>query len=214
MIEFVDVEIINITVVLLVVALIIPILELANIRSSYIKFLAIAAIIADIIYILSFTEAYSSYKAVSFFDRSLQAVAVFDTISYIFTIAVLFGLLISVLAMPSDSRYYSFISIAIMGSVGTILLASSIDPVMIIASWTLLSVASFSVVALVRDRASLDAALRYSVVGSVATQILLIGIILATLVIAGVGLKYIDLNSFTAVLISLAAVFVLSRHKQ
>ncbi len=169
-----------------VLALAIPIAEILKIRFIYIKYITVS-ILVTMVSFLVLAISPSGYMKVNFMLNQSPLISVFDIVTYVFMIAVLLGITISILAIPDNENRYSYLSLALVGSIGSILLSSSIDPVMIIASWTLISVASFSIIALARDRISLDSSLRYSVVGSVATQLLLIGIIVASLTIAVQG---------------------------
>lgn len=105
-----------------------------------------------------------------------------DGISYPISIAILLGGIVGVLALPlgSTDSVYAYLSMALMGSLASIMLSMARDPVAIISAWTLLSITTFATIALARDRDSMEASVRYSIVGSLASQLLILGVALVT----------------------------------
>ena len=100
-----------------------------------------------------------------------------DWVFVVIVLAVLLSGFIVVSSYPEDLGDIVFVlSVTLVGILGSMLMTISIDPVAIIVSWALLSISSYSIIALFRDPDSLDASSRYIVVGVVASQFLLFGL--------------------------------------
>ncbi len=152
-----------------------PLAEMLGVDRRTSKYISIAALIASLIVVL-ISPPGGGIAIVSGFTSNV------DSISYPIAIAILLGAIIGVLCIPLEATdsVHTYLSMILMGSLASIMLAMARDPVAVIASWTLLSVTMFATIALARDRASLEAAVRYSIVGAIASQLLIIGVAFST----------------------------------
>ena len=93
-------------------------------------------------------------------------------------VAVMGGLLALPLARRLTGNQTVYISIVLVGVGGTIILASTLNPFLIVASWGLVSVASYALASIAKDRDSLINSVKYAVMGAIAFQFLVIAVFL------------------------------------
>lgn len=157
-------------------ALSIPLAEALGVGGRASKYLALAALLASLFTVLAQPPS-SSPHAVSGFLMGT------DPVSYPLTLAILIGALVGIASLPlsANDSAHAYLSSSLLGVLGSIMLlhAQISSPIAVISSWTLLSISTFAVIALARDRDSLEASVRYSIVGSVASQLIIIGAALA-----------------------------------
>jgi len=160
-----------------------PLAELLGIGGRGGKYTAISALLAVLVVVL-LTPPQGSGSIVSGFSASL------DSISYPIAIAILLGAIVGVLTLPLEATDspHTYLSAILMGALASIMLSMARDPVAVISSWTLLSIATFAAIALARDRESMEASIRYAIVGALASQLLVLGVAFAAPhMILGVG---------------------------
>ena len=152
-----------------------PLAEMLGIDRRISKYISIAGLLVTLAIVL-ISPPSGSASIVSGFLSNV------DSISYPIAIAILLGGIIGVMSLPVEATdsVHPYLSMILMGVLASIMLVMARDPVAIIASWTLLSVTTFAAVALARDRESLEASVRYSIVGAIASQLLIIGIAFST----------------------------------
>ncbi len=93
-------------------------------------------------------------------------------------VAVMGGLLALPLARRLTGNQTVYISIVLVGVGGTIVLASTLNPFLIVASWGLVSVASYALASIAKDRDSLINSVKYAIMGAIAFQFLVIAVFL------------------------------------
>ena len=152
-----------------------PLAEMLGVNGRASKYISLAALIAALAVVLVSPPG-GNTSVVSGFLSNV------DSISYPIAIAILLGGIIGVMCLPVESTdsVHTYLSMILMGTLASIMLVMARDPVAVIASWTLLSVATFATIALARDRFSLEASVRYSIVGAIASQLLIIGVAFST----------------------------------
>jgi NADH-quinone oxidoreductase subunit N len=154
-----------------------PLAELLGIGARGSKYVALTAlVIALVILIMSPPQPGTNIESVSGFLVNM------DSVAYPIAIAILLGAIIGVITLPIDATdsVHIYLSMILMGVLASIMLSIARDPVAAIASWTLLSITTFASLALARDRESLEASVRYSIVGGLASQLLVLGIALSS----------------------------------
>lgn len=151
-----------------------PLAELLGVGSRGAKYTATSALLITLVALL-LTPPQSGGATISGFSASL------DGVSYPIAIAILLGAVVGVLTLPLEATdsAHTYLSAILMGVLASILLSMARDPVAAISSWTLLSIATFAVLALARDRESMEASIRYAIVGALASQLLVLGIAFA-----------------------------------
>jgi len=93
-------------------------------------------------------------------------------------VAVMSGLLALPLARRVGGNPTVYISIVLIGVAGTITLASTLNPFLIVASWGLVSVASYALASIAKDRDSLINSVKYAIMGAISFQFLVIAVFL------------------------------------
>ncbi|PWV37770.1 MAG: hypothetical protein DJ555_00725 [Desulfurococcaceae archaeon] len=152
-----------------------PLAEMLGVDKRTSKYISIAGLLIALVIVL-ISPPSGSINMVSGFLSNV------DAISYPIAIAILLGGIIGIMSLPVEATdsAHPYLSMILMGVLASIMLVMARDPVAIIASWTLLSVTTFAAVALARDRESLEASVRYSIVGAIASQLLIIGVAFST----------------------------------
>ncbi|MEM2203322.1 MAG: proton-conducting transporter membrane subunit [Sulfolobales archaeon] len=153
----------------------IPLAEMLGVDKRTSKYISIAGLVIALATVL-ISPPSGSVSIISGFLSNV------DAISYPIAIAILLGGIIGIVSLPVEATdsAHPYLSMILMGVLASIMLVMARDPVAIIASWTLLSVTTFAAVALARDRESLEASVRYSIVGAIASQLLIIGVAFST----------------------------------
>jgi NADH-quinone oxidoreductase subunit N len=104
---------------------------------------------------------------------------IFDNLTIVVAVASLFaGSIIMLSYAKLDNKSNISSSLLLIGILGTILVASTINPLVILASWGLLSIASYGVAAIPKDKRSLTNALKYAFMGGLSFQFLIIALLL------------------------------------
>ena len=151
-------------VVLLVSALLLPFIRSKN--NNYIAAGVSAALTAYWIYSIITT-------------KFAPGTFIIDHITDAVAIASLFaGSLISLSYRRLDGRSNVASSLLLIGILGTILVASTLNPLIILASWGLLSIASYGIAAIPKDKVSLGNSLKYAFMGGLSLQFLLLAVFL------------------------------------
>ncbi|MEM0282894.1 MAG: proton-conducting transporter membrane subunit [Sulfolobales archaeon] len=100
-----------------------------------------------------------------------------DNVSLIAVLGILLGGFIALSSYPYERGAYEIVlAVSLLGILGSVLVSMAVDFITLIVLWTLISLASYSVIALARDPESLDASSRYIIVGVLASQFLLLGV--------------------------------------
>lgn len=147
-----------------------------NISKSTVRRISQVALFVEIVITILIMVMYWLSGYVSGVISGLQLIAP-DNISLVVSIGILLGAFIAVSSYPVDVGVYEVIvAVSMLGVLSSILITLAIDPIVIIVLWALISIASYSVIALARDSASLDASSRYIIVGVLASQFLLLGV--------------------------------------
>lgn len=172
-------QILLILAILMGTSLSMPLAEMLGVDRRASKYISVAGLLAALVIVL-ISPPSGNITMISGYLSNV------DSISYPIAIAILLGGIIGVLCLPLEATdsVHIYLSMILMGVLASIMLAMARDPVAVIASWTLLSVTMFAAVALARDRVSLEAAVRYSLVGAIASQLLIIGVAFSTPYIA------------------------------
>ncbi len=119
---------------------------------------------------------------------SLTSVSGFhvDELSYVVSIAAAFvGALVLPLSKRVGGGSWQFPFAVILGVAGTSALASTTNPLLILASWGLVSLASYSMVSLSGDKDSLSGSIKYAFMSALSFQFLLIGVYMVIFAPAG-----------------------------
>ncbi|MEM3810696.1 MAG: proton-conducting transporter membrane subunit, partial [Conexivisphaerales archaeon] len=126
------------------------------------------------------SAALASYWAYSAFSiKFVSGTFIIDHLTEVVAIASLFAGAVIALSYGRLERRSSIASsMLLIGILGTILLASTLNPLVILASWGLLSIASYGIAAIPKDKKSLANSLKYAFMGGLSLQFLLIAIFL------------------------------------
>jgi NADH:ubiquinone oxidoreductase subunit 2 (subunit N) len=104
---------------------------------------------------------------------------IFDNLTIVVAVASFFaGSIIMLSYAKLDNKSNISSSLLLIGILGTILVASTINPLVILASWGLLSIASYGIAAIPKDKRSLTNALKYAFMGGLSFQFLIIAVLL------------------------------------
>ncbi|MGC8661249.1 MAG: NADH-quinone oxidoreductase subunit N [Nitrososphaeria archaeon] len=121
--------------------------------------------------------AYWVYSTVSM--KFASGTFIIDHLTEVVAIASLFaGAIIALTYGRLEGRSNIASSMLLIGILGTILVASTLNPLVILASWGLLSIASYGIAAIPKDKKSLANSLKYAFMGGLSLQFLLIAIFL------------------------------------
>ena len=112
-----------------------------------------------------------------------------DELSYIVSMAAAFvgAMVLPLFFRRGGGNSWQFASTVLLGVAATSVLASTTNPYLILASWGLVSLASYSMVALSGDRDSLIGSIKYAFMSALSFQFLIIGVYMA--MFAPVGSK-------------------------
>jgi len=117
-----------------------------------------------------------------------------DELSYVVSVTAAFvGALVLPLSKRVGEGSWQFPFAVILGVAGTSALASTTNPLVILASWGLVSLASYSMVSLSGDKDSLTGSIKYAFMSALSFQFLLIGIYM--IVFAPAGSRIIALGA-------------------
>ncbi len=153
----------------------VSITKIFDIGPSFPRNLSRTLIVVLLIYVIILIIFYPRYSPPIY--RMSPFFAYVDGMILMISLAILISSFIVISSYPVGSSDISSVSaVSLLGVLGSILISFSIDPVAIIVSWALLSIASYAIIALFKDPLSLDASARYAVVGVVASQFLLLGL--------------------------------------
>ena len=153
---------------LLAIGLLVPILEK---RKRVVRIFSFSLfIIALIVAIACFVLGVNSYTM--FYSIIITTVAIIIVLSS----------KVEAIRISAGSMFYSFMAFSIVGIIG---LALSNDLPTIFSAWILASMASYGIVAIAKDEESVQGALKYAIMGSVSSTILLLTIILTFSMING-----------------------------
>ncbi len=151
-------------IVLIVSALLLPFIHSKN--NNYIATGVSAAL-----------TAYWIYSVIT--TKFAPGIFILDHLTDVVAIASLFaGSLIALSYGRLEGRSNIASSLLLIGILGTILVASTLNPLVILASWGLLSIASYGIAAIPKDKRSLANSLKYAFMGGLSLQFLLIAIFL------------------------------------
>ncbi len=109
-----------------------------------------------------------------------------DELSYLVSVTAAFvGALVLPLSKRVEGSSWQFPFAIILGVAGTSALASTTNPLVILASWGLVSLASYSMVSLSGDKDSLIGSIKYAFMSALSFQFLLIGVYMVVFSPAG-----------------------------
>ncbi|MFQ5940618.1 MAG: NADH-quinone oxidoreductase subunit N [Nitrososphaerales archaeon] len=174
-----------VTIILGTVGLVIPIIdamrkERGASHRSY-GSIAFGALIVSIFIILSRVLTGESIPAISFVDTAVLTEDMFGSFFAIVMLIVAIMVTVSSIEymkkIPNPAPYYSLL---LLSSIGMVLLAYSIDLVMLIVAWELMSIPTYVLAGFhKRDPVSNEAAIKYFLFGALSSGIIIYGISLA-----------------------------------
>jgi proton-translocating NADH-quinone oxidoreductase chain N len=99
--------------------------------------------------------------------------------AFLFVVISLVALLVTIASFKQTQKWNttpSYFSLILLITVGTYYIASVNDLVLLLASWALVSVASYALIGIKKDQISLEGAAKYALMGIVASGFILFGI--------------------------------------
>lgn len=99
--------------------------------------------------------------------------------AFLFVVISLIALLVTIASFKQTQKWTttpSYFSLLLLITVGTYYIASVNDLVLLLASWALVSVASYALIGIKKDQSSLEGAAKYALMGIVASGFLLFGV--------------------------------------
>jgi len=181
--------------------------KILDVPRVYMKRFAQAILLILLIYL--FVVFYESHSYIV--SQSYSYFVSPDVVSLLILLSVLLSAFFVVSAYPVDLEMFEIVvAVSLLGVLGSVLIAHALDPLSIIVSWALLSLSSYSIIALMKDRYSLDASARYIIVGVLASQLLLFGLgIIVSTSVASRSFYTTDLHMLnTALVLGLSMFFV------
>lgn len=117
-----------------------------------------------------------------------------DNIGYIFSIIVLIGTLIVILGgkshIESWSTRSSMLSLLLLSEIGLIYMAFAYNILIILGGWGISSAASYAITMLRKDYKSVDAGMKYLVMGLISSSFMILGFAFYFLSVNTFSLKY------------------------
>ena len=173
--------------ILLVGIAVILILEYLNINKfhAYVSLLALfASMIITVVFIVSgsATEFFGLNNASLDYNTSLL---VFDQFTAFFAVLFTGVMILVMMASISDlenidrSNQFVYYVLMLFVTVGMILVSSAVDLAALVVSWELVSIPSYLLVGFVkRDKTTSEAAIKYFIIGSVSSALMLFVVLL------------------------------------